>query len=336
MNTTVTVSAYHPQALVTIKEVGSSDVSGTASANKQISITETGGSKTLSIVVTAQNEITTKSYIVQLTRDLSSDADLKDLQLLGTSEEVLLNSTDSRILSYEVNVSNTVTSATVVARGHEKARIELILDDVSSIGTGTISGELRLDPNVSTEITKQIGIVITSQDGNTTRAYTVTVTRARQDSSNTGLASIDLLVIADRSIPIPAAMQFGDTTEYRAAIGDIGELEVLEITQIRVSPLTADSRAMISINDESASSNPSLNFMLDAGLDTPEEAIPIKVIAEDGISSQTYTLVITRVSSSDKRLSSLAVGAEALTIVDGQLNYQGKHQHRGHHCDGDD
>ena len=323
MNTTVTVSAHHPQALVTIKEVGSSDVSGTASANKQISITETGGSKTLSIVVTAQNKITTKSYIVQLTRALSSDADLKDLQLLRTNREPLQVVAGSDDLSYSVEAPNIVTTVTVVATAHEKAIIELILDGASSTDTGVIRGELGLDPNDPSAITKQIGIVITSQDKDTTRAYTVTVTRARQDSSSAGLASIGLWVLADgSSIPIPAAMQVVDTAEYRAAIGDIGELEVQEIERIRVSPRAADSGATISVDGRSAMPNPSLNFSLSAALDMPERAIPIKVIAENGISSQTYTLVITRVSSSDTRLSLLEVGTEALAIGVGQENYK--------------
>ena len=277
-----------------------------------------GGSVEVEIEVTAQDGSTHK-YTITINRAASSVADLKNLQLLGTNGEVFLNSTDSKTLSYEVNVFNTVTTTTMIATAHEKAVIELILDDTSSISTGVISGELGLEPGRA----KQIRIVITSQDESTTRAYTVRVTRAGQDESNAELGSIGISVpMVGSSILLTAIPDNEDATMYTAAISDIGELEVQNIERVRVLPIAADSLATISIDDGSASPNPSLNFSLAAALDVGNEPIPIKVIAGDGTTSQTYSLVITRESSADTRLRSLGVGSQALTIDDEQERYE--------------
>ena len=125
----------------TIK-VGSEMVVSGERSETSISVPE-GGSVEVEIEVTAQDSSTHK-YTITINRAASSDADLKNLQLLGTNEEVLLNSTDSKTLSYEVNVFNTVTTATMIATAHEKAIIELILDGASNISTGVISGKLGL------------------------------------------------------------------------------------------------------------------------------------------------------------------------------------------------
>ena len=300
----------------TIK-IGSETIVSGEKSTTAIPVPE-GGSVEVEIEVTAQDGSPHK-YTITINRAASSVADLKNLQLLGTNGEVFLNSTDSKTLSYEVNVFNTVTTATMIATAHEKAVIELILDGASSISTGVISGELGLAPGIA----KQIRIVITSQDETTTKGYTVTVTRAEQRSDNAGLGSIGISVPAvGSSILLTAIPDNEDATMYTAAISDIGELEVQNIENVRVLPVAADSLATISIDDGSASPNPSLNFSLTAALDVGNEPILIKVIAGDGTTSQTYSLVITRVSSADTRLEFLEVGSEALAINDALMEYR--------------
>ena len=286
-----------------------------------------GGAVTARIEVSAQDS-SVRNYQVLINRGGSSDANLKGLQLLGSNREQLLTFSDSNQEHYEVSIPNIIRVATVIATAHDKAAIELILDGTSSTGTGVIRDEFELEPDNPDEITKQIRIVITSQNESTTRAYTMRVTRARQDNSNAELGSIGLSVpvnnpLNNRVIILPSAMKGSeDATSYTATIRDIAELEVQDILRVRVSPRAADSEATISVDGEPAESNPSLDFRLAAALDEVNTPIMIKVIAEDGMTSQTYSLVITRESSADTRLESLRVGSEALEINDALMEYR--------------
>ena len=275
-----------------------------------------GDSVEVEIEMTAQDS-STRNYQVLINRGGSSDANLKDLQLLGENREQLLTFIDNQE-HYDVDVPNRIRVATVMATAHDKATIELNGEDASS--TGVISGAFEFEPGIA----KQIRIVITSQDESTTKAYTVRVTRAGQDDSNAELGSIGLSIQGvKRVIILPPAMKVrDDATRYTATIRDIAGREVQEIFRVIVSPRAADSRATISVNGGPAISDASLEFTLAAALDVANIPITIKVIAKDGTTSQTYSLAITRESSADTRLESLGVGSEALTIDDEQERYE--------------
>ena len=88
MNTTVTAVAEHSSATVTIIEVGGdgSVVSRIGSAKRGINLRNTGDIKTLQIIVTAQNEMTSRTYILTVERTGSAIDDLIDLRVTGHRE----------------------------------------------------------------------------------------------------------------------------------------------------------------------------------------------------------------------------------------------------------
>ena len=124
------------------------------------------------IVVTAQDGTTTQTYTVTVTRaaPLSSDATLSALTLSGVD----FGTFDSSTTSYSVQVANNVSRTTVSPSASSSgARYVIKLGGVTDTD-GVIS--LAVGNN-------DITIVVTAQDGSTTRTYSVTVTRASQDET---------------------------------------------------------------------------------------------------------------------------------------------------------
>ena len=294
-------------------DVAGERVQSGADSTMPISIAE-GGSAQVRIEVTSQNGATSRTYIVTINRAESSDADLRNLRLLDENDANLLPDFDatSETQVYRFNVPNATTGTRVVAEAHPNARIEVVIDGIAEVATGTINREFDL---TVPEIEKRIRITVRSQDDSTTRGYTVAVTRAEADRSNANLASIALSLDDDmrRLLTLTSPDEEGERT-YSARIMGIAGREVQTITQIVVSPRAADLSAMVSIDGNMAESMPDKSVTLNAALDTPEPAIPIKVIAEDGTTSATYSLVITRVSSADASLASVIVGGDTITV----------------------
>ena len=183
---------------------------------------------------------------------------------------------------------------------------------VEETSTGTINRRFDL---TMPGIEKLIRIVVTSQDRSTTRGYTIAVTRDRADRNNAGLASIALLLDDDTPLLILTQPDEGTSFTYSARITGTADREVQTIEQITVSPQAADLAATMSIDGGVAEAMPDASVMLVAALDTPEAPIPIKVIAGDGTTSATYSLLITRVSSVDASLSSVV--ADGVTLMSG-------------------
>ena len=119
------------------------------------------GDTPITVTVTAQDG-TTKAYTVTVTRSLpglSSDADLGDLSL---SDGELSPDFDPAVTTYTANVENAVSEVTVTApASHSSASVAQDPDNPVALDEG------------DTPIT----VTVTAQDG-TTKAYTVTVTRA--------------------------------------------------------------------------------------------------------------------------------------------------------------
>ena len=284
-----------------------------ADSTMPISVAE-GGSAQARIKVMSQNDATSKTYVVTINRAASSDADLRDLRLLDINDaNQLLPRFDptSRTQVYRFNVSNATTGTRVVAEAHPQAVIGVTLDGgVEETSTGTINR--RFDLTVP-EIEKLIRIMVTSQDRSTTRGYTIAVTRDRAARNNADLASIVLLLDDDTPLLTLTQPDEGTSFTYSARITGTADREVQTIEQITVSPRAADLAATMSIDGGVAEAMPNASVMLVAALDTAEVPIPIKVIAEDGTTSATYSLLITRVSSADASLSSVV--ADGVTLM---------------------
>ncbi len=133
-----------------------------------ISVVE-GTPTTVTIIVTAEDKATSKTYKINLTKQvgiLSSNANLSSITLSAGSL-----SFNAATTSYSVNVENSVSSITVSA----------VAEDSKASVNITPSSTVSLTAGSATAIT----IYVTAEDG-TPKTYTISVTRAGSSSGGGG------------------------------------------------------------------------------------------------------------------------------------------------------
>jgi len=115
-------------------------------------------------------------------------------------------------------------------------------------------------------------VVVTAQDGVTTKAYSIAVTRAA--SSNADLSN---LTISNGTLTPAFA---SGTLSYSAGVASNNNV-------ITVTPTAADATATVKVNGASvASGSPSGPISLSLG----NNPITVLVTAQDGVTTQTYTV----------------------------------------------
>ena len=139
------------------------------------------GSNVITIEVTAEDDSTTRTYTVTVTRAAppSTDATLSALTL----SSINFGTFDSETLQYTAQVANSVTQTTITPTvNHSGASYVIKLGGVED-SDGTVS--LASGSNVIT-------IEVTAEDEETTQTYTVTVTRAEPPSTDASLSGLTL------------------------------------------------------------------------------------------------------------------------------------------------
>ncbi|RAV07364.1 cadherin-like beta sandwich domain-containing protein, partial [Paenibacillus contaminans] len=131
-----------------------------------------------------------------------------------------------------------------------------------------------------------VTVVVTAQDGMTTKTYTITVTRAK--SSNADLNALTL-----SAGTLTPGFTTGDVS-YTASVGNA-------VTSIDVTPTVADSTATVTVNNDTINSGSAKHVTLGVGTNT----VTVVVTAEDGTTTKTYTITVTRAKSSNADLSAL-------------------------------
>ncbi|MBC6413467.1 MAG: cadherin-like beta sandwich domain-containing protein, partial [Chromatiales bacterium] len=230
-----------------------------------------GGDTIITIEVTAQDRMTTNSYVVTVSRAASSDATLKTLTV---SEGTLMPNFDSSTLTYTVMVANTIDTITVTPTAtNENATITVNNVPVDS-------GDAYTATDLTEGEVTTITIVVTAQD-TTTNTYTIAVSRAA--SSDATLAN---LAVSEGELSEP----FMSTTQnYTVSVTS-------NIEELTVTPTATDPRATITvIVDETevetvASGNASQPIELAEGEVT---TITIVVTAPDGTRNP-YTIAVSR------------------------------------------
>ena len=276
---TVTPTAANTGATITVN--GSAVTSGAASQ----AINLNTGNNTITIVVTSSSGANTKTYTILANRLASVNADLSNLTVSqGTLTPVFAAATTS----YTDSVADSVTGMTVTPTSSDTNSTIRVNGTV--VATGTASGNIPL-----TVGSNAINIVVTAQDGTTTKTYTITVTRAA--STNADLSG--LTVSQGTLTPVFAAA----TTTYTDSVTS-------SAASMTVTPTAAGTGAVITVNSTtvasgSASSAINLNF--------GDNPISIVVTAQDGSTTKTYTLTVTRPLSSNADLSGLTVSQGSLS-----------------------
>ena len=280
LQTTVTPTANDSAATYVIKLGGVTDSDGV--------IDLAVGSNVITIAVTAEDDETTQTYTITVTRaePPSTDATLSALTL----SRVDFGSFDSTTTAYTAQVVNTVTQTTVTPAVNDSgARSVIKLGGVTD-SDGTVS--LAVGSNVIT-------VEVTAEDGNTTRTYTVTVTRAEPPSTDATLKSLSLSEIS--------------IGEFRS-VTDVYNVDVdNSVTQTTVTPTVNDSGANYKIKLGGVQ-----DFDGVVALAVGSNTITIEVTAEDGITTRTYTVKVTRAAPTvlDPLSTDAALSALTLSGVD--------------------
>ena len=290
METTVAPTPNHSGASYVVKIGGTEDSDGTVSLAV--------GGNAVTVVVTAEDGQTTKTYMVTVTRldsasdPISSDASLSGLTLSGID----FGTFQSGTTSYSVSVSNSVAQTTVLpAINDSGASYTIKLNGVTD-SDGALS--LRVGNNVIT-------VEVMAEDESTTQIYTVSVTRADPPSTDATLSSLTVngMEVGGSNRPGSNGPEWwlGTLLSFR---NNVTEVTVRNnVTEVTVAPTTNHSGASYVVKV--------------AGIEDDDGVIPlavgshqvtIEVTAEDGVSTRTYNLSLIRNGlSTDTRLRRLTI-----------------------------
>ena len=189
------------------------------------------GENVISVVVTAEDRKTTRTYAVTVTRAeaLSTDAALSGLALSGID----FGTFDPETTTYTAGVANDVDETAVTPTTNDDGATYAIKLGGAVDEDGVIP--LAVGSNV-------VAVVVTAEDGETTRTYTVTVTRAKPGPViSIGLSPSDTVIegLGDR---IGVAMSFGNLTfdADRATIDYVFRADVVDADECEGSRLGVD------------------------------------------------------------------------------------------------
>ena len=239
----------------------------------------------ITITVTAEDGTTTKTYTVTVTRAKSSDATLSALALSGAT---LTPAFASGTTAYTASVANTVTQTTVTATLTDtNASKSITPADADDKATGH---QVTLAVGETT-----VSVTVTAEDGETTQTYTVIVTRAK--STDASLSALSL-----SEVTLSPAFASGTTT-YTASVGH-------DVTQTTVAATTSDTNARAAITPADADTETTGHQV---ALAVGKTTVSVTVMAEDGTTTKTYTIEVTRAKSSDASLSALSLSGVTLS-----------------------
>jgi carbonic anhydrase/acetyltransferase-like protein (isoleucine patch superfamily) len=247
----------------TVKVNGASAASGAPSAPVALAV----GANTLSVVVKAEDATTTKTYAVVVTR-LSGPRDA-GLAALTSAGGALSPVFDMNTASYRLDYATPVISTRLlpVTRNPDQR----VTVNGKPVASGEYSADIALPVGEST-----IQVVVTAPDGVTQRTYTVGVRRPASAVAN--LSSLKL-----SSGTLSPAFS-ADTRRYSVLVPNT-------VNAVNVTAEAAQPRSVIRVGGVTV---PSGRASAWNELVPGENAIAVVVTAEDGVTTKTYTLLVTR------------------------------------------
>ncbi len=279
---TLTIAPTTADNGATVKVNGTTVSSGSPSGALALSV----GANTITTVVTAQDGTTTKTYTVTVTRVASANASLASM---SPSVTPLSPAFAPGTTSYTLSVSNAVATMTVKPVTSD-ANATLKVNGAVLV-SGTVSPPISLAEGTTTPI----NVVVTAQDGTTTKTYTITVNRA--PSADASLANIAL------STGTLSPVFASGTVTYTASVPN-------STSTITLAPTSTDANATIKVNGTSVTSGTASGpIALNVGPNT----ITTVVTAQNVKTLKTYTVTVTRVASANANLASINPSATPLS-----------------------
>ena len=279
--------AFDPAMLTYTASVGNDvdEVTVTASPNHGSAkvvqspvnpVTLVEGANPITLTVTAEDATTTKTYTVTVTRDAPGTSSDANLGTLSLSAGTLDPAFDMATTSYTASVGNDVSSVTVTATAsHSSATMAQDPDN-----------PVRLDVGAT-----PITVTVTAGDGTTTKAYTVTVTRSPPGAST--VATLSSLSLTGVTLNEEWA---ATTYAYTADVAN-------SVESTTVAAMATDDAATVTLPDP----NP---VALAEGTTT----ITVTVTAEDGTTTQAYTVTVTRAAA--PTVPGVLVSIDDVTIME--------------------
>ena len=273
---TITPTTSHPDALITINGEGVD--SGRASRAFELEV----GDNIFSVVVTAADGRTRKTYTLNIRR-ISNDTNLADI---FTSEGGILPSFNAETLRYNVPVSGIVTTIKLGAKlKHPNATLKI---NGTTVLDGQLSNALSL-PNFGAN---SFPIVVTAEDGVTTKTYTVVVSRVSVVLTNLSSST--------------GQIQETFTNSRKSYTQQVDNA----VSRLGLRPEALDPNTVIRVNGVNVLSGElSTLFDLEVGSNT----LTVDVVAVDGSLSDKYALTVTRgAPASEARLQNLVFSSGIL------------------------
>ncbi len=266
---------------------GTTDLVSVGHATTNVSLIV--GQTRIDIVVTAEDGTTTRTYTVGIFRSwgpggvqeppeppLGSDASFSSLSVEGQSSYILNPRFRPDWTVYSVYLGTGTTNVVVSATASDVgASLTIIVGTtrVTSIGNATTTVPITVGQN-------RVDIIVTAIDGTTTRTYTIAVERSA--SHNAYLSGLEL-----SDIVVPSFQWSSYNYTVIVASGT---------ASVDVNATAQDENASLTINGGAETNVP---------LTVGDNTIVIVVTAEDGTTTNTYEIVITRVSADNANLRSL-------------------------------
>ena len=309
------------KAMLKVGKSGSLETVADGEASGAIALSE--GANAISVEVTAEDGTTTNRYTVTVTRAAAASTDATLSALAATSSDAADGTFTGLTLSpafaagtteYTAAVGNTRTHVKLTATVSDTGKAMLKVGKSGSLETvadGEASGAVAL-----AEGANAISVEVTAEDGTTTNRYTVTVTRAAAASTDATLSALaatssdaaDGTFSALSLSPVFAA----GTTEYTASVANAR-------THVRLTATVADSAATLKVGKRGgtlvavASGTASGAIALAEGTN----AIEVEVTAEDGTTTNRYTVTVTRAAAASTDATLSALTATSSDAADG-------------------
>ena len=275
-HTTVTPTVNHSGASYVIK------LDGVEGADGMVSLSV--GSNVITVEVTAEDDSTTQTYTVTVTRAAppSTDATLSALTLSGID----FGTFDSTTMSYTASVANSVSQTTVTPTVNHSGASYVIKHSGVTDEDGTIA--LSVGSN-------GITVEVTAEDGQTKRTYSITITRSA--SSDATLEYLDLSGIDIGDGIGRRGTYVGNQTSFNASVYH-------SISQTTVTPTVKHPGASYVVKLEGVE-DADRSISLAVG----SNVITIEVTAEDDSTTQTYTATVNRATASAPTTGELSTDA---------------------------
>ena len=270
----VTPTAEDPGATITVN-------GNPATSGSPATVTLSGALTTITTVVTAPDGITKETYTIAVSNTGSNNALLSSLRN-STVSRLIHTGVTGNTVSYTLGVDPGISSITLTPTAEDPNAA--ILVNGTAVASGTASGAITLNSGGTT----LISTVVTAVDGVTTENYNITV---NQNGSNNALLSS--LTLNSGSVLVQGAGS-ANTINYTTGVNP-------STTSVAVTPTADDPNSVITINGSPATSgSPSTVTLTEA-----QTTITTVVTAPDGVTTETYTIVVSNTGSNNALLSSI-------------------------------